>query len=56
MNKHKILAVISVSGVPTEDDAVSTLEHMLATWEEHKATWMGMGRSQIDITIKSILK
>lgn len=56
MNKHKILAVISVSGVPTEDDAVSALEHMLITWDEHKANWMGMGRSQIDITIKSILK
>ena len=51
---YKITAVISVSGVKTDDDAVRTLEHVLDTWNEHKREWEGMERSKIGITIKTI--
>ena len=51
---YKILATISVSGVTTDDDAVCALEHMLATWEEHKSEWGRMERSKIDISVKTI--
>ena len=51
---YKITAVISVSGVTTEDDAVCALEHMLSSWDEHKAEWGRMERSKIDISVKTI--
>lgn len=51
---YKITAVISVSGVTTEDDAVCALEHMISSWDEHKSEWERMERSKIDITIKTI--
>ena len=54
MSNYKITAVISVSGVTTDDDAVCALEHMLSSWDEHKSEWGRMERNQIDITIKTI--
>lgn len=51
---YKITAVISVSGVTTEDDAICALEHMLSSWDEHKAEWGRMERSKIDISVKTI--
>lgn len=51
---YKITAVISVSGVKTDDDVVCALEHMLSSWDEHKSEWGRMEHSQIDITIKTI--
>lgn len=53
MSKYKITAVISVSGVKTDDDAVKVLETMLSSWDEHKQEF-GMERSWINISVKTI--
>lgn len=53
---YKITAVISVSGVKTDDDAVNALEHMLYVWDEQKGTFRGFEKTKIDISVKTITK
>ncbi len=50
MSKYKITAVISVSGVKTDDDAIKELEYALACWEDMRG---GNGKN-IDISVKTI--
>ena len=54
MKTYKILAVISVSGVKTDDDAVSALEKCLSDWEGQKVMYWGYEDSNINMTIKTI--
>ena len=51
---YKILATISVSGVKTDDDAVNLLEHLLYVWDEQKGTFKGWGKTNVDISVKTI--
>lgn len=53
---YKITAVISVSGVKTDDDAIKALETMLCDWDEQKIMHWGLEDSKIDISVKTITK
>lgn len=54
MSNYKITAVISVSGVKTDDDAVNLLEHLLYVWDEQKGTFKGWEKTNVDISVKTI--
>lgn len=54
MSKYKILAVISVDGVKTDDDAIKALETMLCDWDEQKVMHWGLENTKIDISVKAI--
>jgi hypothetical protein len=51
---YKITAVISVSGVKNDDDAIKALETMLCDWDEQKIMHWGLEDSKIDISVKTI--
>lgn len=52
--KYKILAVISVDGVKTDDDAIKALETMLHDFDEQKVMHWGLENTKIDISVKTI--
>ena len=54
MSKYKILAVISVDGVKTDDDSVKALETMLCDWDEQKVMHWGFENTNIEISVKTI--
>lgn len=51
---YKITAVLSVSGVKTDDDAIKALETMLSDWDEQKIMHWGLEESKIDLSVKII--
>lgn len=53
---YKITAVISVSGVKTDDDAVNLLERLSYVWDGQKGTFKGWEKTNVDMSVKTITK